>query len=180
MSSASFPFTSSEPTACLATCLLACSIQNNRFPALRKIRAPHDPQGLLQALCKPLATALLPADTAILASSLHSKTPSPSSLASSDQLSSYPFPEMVKPGSGAPPETRVDSPMTANFPSSERVQSLFESPYTAPITPAHSRIAAQARILEGRRQPSMIVQVTDPQGELRVNKTVLWIHGPAR
>jgi hypothetical protein len=61
----SFPFVTDEPIPCLATSILAHSIIEGHFPSLRTIRAPHDPQGILQALCKPLATGLLPADASI-------------------------------------------------------------------------------------------------------------------
>lgn len=60
-----FPFPNNEPIACLATRVLATSIENGLLPALRRIRAPHDPQGILQALCKPLGAALLRSDMSV-------------------------------------------------------------------------------------------------------------------
>lgn len=41
---------------------LASSIRANGFPALRTLRAPSDHDGLLQSLCRPRATILLPSD----------------------------------------------------------------------------------------------------------------------
>ncbi|CAF9909561.1 MAG: hypothetical protein HETSPECPRED_009459 [Heterodermia speciosa] len=41
---------------------LASSIRANGFPALRTIRAPSDHDGLLQSLCRPRATIVLPSD----------------------------------------------------------------------------------------------------------------------
>ena len=57
-----FPPPNDEPVACLATKVLATSIKEGRLPALQRIRAPHDPQGIIQALCKPLGNALLRSD----------------------------------------------------------------------------------------------------------------------
>lgn len=41
---------------------LASSIRASGFPALRTIRAPSDHDGLLQSLCRPRATIVLPSD----------------------------------------------------------------------------------------------------------------------
>jgi len=41
---------------------LASSIRANGFPSLRTLRAPLDHDGLLQSLCRPRATILLPSD----------------------------------------------------------------------------------------------------------------------
>lgn len=41
---------------------LASSIRANGFPSLRTMRAPSDHDGLLQSLCRPRATILLPSD----------------------------------------------------------------------------------------------------------------------
>ena len=41
---------------------LASSIRANGFPSLRTLRAPSDHDGLLQSLCRPRATILLPSD----------------------------------------------------------------------------------------------------------------------
>ncbi|KAF2111691.1 hypothetical protein BDV96DRAFT_498801 [Lophiotrema nucula] len=179
-SSPSFPFPESEPTSCLATCLLSVSIKNGLFPALRKIRAPHDPQGLLQSLCKPRATALLPSDTALLTSPPRSTTPSPSRLSSFDPLSSYMFPEIageVKSHAGSSLDTRADSPMSAGFPSSTNSRTSSDASLSTAITPAYSRLAAQARILEARKQPFMTVKVTDPKGEVRVSRPIFGFLG---
>jgi hypothetical protein len=42
--------------------ILASSIKINGFPSLRRIRVPVDEGGVIQAVCKPRATTLLPAD----------------------------------------------------------------------------------------------------------------------
>lgn len=42
---------------------LAHSIRNGGFPALRKLRAPFDVEGFLQALCRPIAKEPLPKHT---------------------------------------------------------------------------------------------------------------------
>lgn len=41
---------------------LASSIHANGFPALRTLRAPSDHDGLLQSLCRPRASTILPSD----------------------------------------------------------------------------------------------------------------------
>ncbi|MCJ1318502.1 hypothetical protein MMC15_003832 [Xylographa vitiligo] len=51
-----------SPLASTATDHLASSIRAHGFPALRAIRAPADPDGTLQALCKPRAQIALPSD----------------------------------------------------------------------------------------------------------------------
>ncbi|MCJ1282544.1 hypothetical protein MMC26_001867 [Xylographa opegraphella] len=51
-----------SPLASTATDHLASSIRAHGFPALRTIRAPTDPYGTLQALCKPRAQIVLPSD----------------------------------------------------------------------------------------------------------------------
>jgi hypothetical protein len=155
-----FPFTRVEPITCLATCLLAQSIREHAFPSLQRIRVPHDPQGLIQALCKPLATALLPCDIAMLhsvigISSLNNsgfstnKCGSPESVARDDTMV-------------LPLKPRTDSAVT--------LCNAYVAEYK--LTPLRSRLAAQARILAARKRALMTVRVYDPTGSLKTNRVV--------
>ncbi|KAH7088249.1 hypothetical protein FB567DRAFT_620591 [Paraphoma chrysanthemicola] len=152
---ASFPFANTEPICCLATALLAESIKEGAFPSLRRIRVPHDPQGIIQALCKPLATALLPSDTATLASPAYD-------------------PPLLKQNApfGVPMSQRADSAI--NSPTSSTIFSQ------SALTPARSRLAAQSRILAARKDSLMTVRVFDPNGNLQINKVIRGFVGDVR
>ena len=155
----SFPFTNREPITCLATCLLAEGIKKGSFPSLRRVRIPHDPQGFIQALCKPLATALLPSDMAILRMPLGNASSSNSSVISSHNSASVTARDSVI---GVPTSERADSAIeTSSYNMSQDV-----------LTPARSRLAAQSRILAARKNALMTVRVYDPSGDLKINKVV--------
>jgi hypothetical protein len=151
-----------EPSCCISTSILATSIIDNGFPSLRRIRIPHDPQGTIQSLCKPLATALIQADILKLALAHRA-----------GGLSSFPVDESV---SASPqedgmsscvlvPEARVDSVVSLprfGLPAANAV-------IDAVLTPMRSRIAAQSRILAARKEAGMVVRVIDPDGNDRVD-----------
>jgi hypothetical protein len=145
----SFPFTNQEPISCLATSLLASSIRNDLLPSLRRIRIPHDPQGLIQALCKPLGTAILPCDIAVL-QSINSDTTERSQR------------KMKTLGNETIVTSRVDSAIDS--PTSSGVFT-----HTIPA-PTRSRLVTQARILAARKNALMTVRVYDPSDELQLNK----------
>ena len=66
-----------------ATENLALSVRAKGFPSLRTIRAPTDPQGILQALCKPRLQIVLPSDKYnTTQQSAISRPPTPSSSSS--------------------------------------------------------------------------------------------------
>ncbi|KAF2263718.1 hypothetical protein CC78DRAFT_603238 [Lojkania enalia] len=159
-----FPFPNDEPISCLATCILAANIRSGLFPSLLKIRIPHDPQGLLQSLCKPRATALLPFDRALLTS-----PPRPSSVISHNTPSSF---DSVRSNTYSDIPSRVDSPMSATFPSHNSSRSSAESAPSNAITPAHSRLAAQNRILAARRKPVFLINIIDPEDNVVATKTI--------
>ncbi|KAF1836229.1 hypothetical protein BDW02DRAFT_494125 [Decorospora gaudefroyi] len=163
--SASLPFTSPEPICCLATSLLAASIRDNAFPSLRRIRIPYDPQGVIQSLCKPLATALLPHDTSKFATA-----PRISTLTGFSMMLDEHIPL-------SPNEHTFSSAYTVTLPS--RVDAVLGSPTFAPslyprspLPPIRSRLAAQARILAARRNAAMAVRVFDPEGKVRLDKAI--------
>ncbi|KAI4955195.1 hypothetical protein J4E91_001053 [Alternaria rosae] len=158
-----FPFANVEPICCHATSLLAASIQANAFPLLRRIRIPHDPQGVIQSLCKPLATALLPSDTSKIATASRISTPDGFSIileepvvdsAKTHRASTY----------GVTSTSRVDSVVGSP---------TFESNHAAvALTPMRSRLAAQSRILAARKDAAMTICVSSPEGEVKVNKII--------
>jgi hypothetical protein len=158
-----FPFTNLEPICCHATSLLAASIQANAFPSLRRIRIPHDPQGVVQSLCKPLATALLPSDT--------SKFATASRISTSDGFSILLNEPVVYP-------SKVHSLSTYRATPTSRVDSVVGSPTFEPgyadavLTPMRSRLAAQSRILAAKKNAAMTVRVLNPEGEVEVNKVI--------
>ncbi|KAF1978625.1 hypothetical protein BU23DRAFT_595770 [Bimuria novae-zelandiae CBS 107.79] len=164
-----FPFPNGGPVACLATKLLATSIEDCFLPALERIRAPYDPEGLLQTLCKPLDTALLRS-----AMSLVTTPPRPTSFdqkfstsSDSDTGSTYSLKQFLS----TAPDERTDSVMGSPF--SASFDSLVkDTPLTSALAPARSRLAAQARILAARRNPQMVVRVVDPEGNVCLEKSM--------
>ncbi|KAF2661261.1 hypothetical protein K491DRAFT_587839 [Lophiostoma macrostomum CBS 122681] len=179
-----FPFSNSEPIPCLATSLLARNIETGLFPSLRRIRAPHDPQGLLQALCRPRASALLPSDTSLLTS------PPRQSLAlnpfvqppidADKRLSSKYIYITSRPGTA-----RTDSPMASpvttqfhrHFTSTSKASTSASVSQAISCPPGQSRLQAQSRILHARKQPAILFKVEDPDGVLRINKCIYGFMG---
>ncbi|KAF2199056.1 hypothetical protein GQ43DRAFT_377161 [Delitschia confertaspora ATCC 74209] len=134
-----------ERVPCLATSILASSIQSNYFPSLTKLRAPHDPQGLLQSVCKPRVSALLPSDKLFVS-----------------PLISCPF--VAGPSRGL--VSQVDlSNLFGGFSCREftGVSTGTVDPRTLPIS-IQSRLAAHSRILDRRKLPCMYIKVEDPDG----------------
>lgn len=153
-----FPFVNTEPISCLAISLLATNIKGGAFPALRRVRVPFDPQGLIQALCKPRATALLASDTSFFTRPLQ-------------KLGSHGYAYKVE----AHVESRDSSP---GAPLSPRADSAIESPTfdtnlpPSTLSPSKIRITAQARILAARKVPLMQVRVYDPEGEICIDSGI--------
>ncbi|KAL6711174.1 hypothetical protein ACN47E_005705 [Coniothyrium glycines] len=159
----SFPFINGEPICCLATSLLASSIENGGFPALRRVRIPHDPQGVIQALCKPLAMVLLPRDTIMQASSARMSSSENYSVASDLQR-----PTGAKvcrfSALAISPDARTDSVMCS--PTDRGGFSQSE------LTPMRSRLAAQARISATGQAVGMALKVLDPEGNLQFETVI--------
>jgi hypothetical protein len=158
----SFPLTNVEPFSCLATSLLAVGIRDGAFPSLRRFRIPHDPQGLIQALCKPLATALLPCNTAILNSTARRST-------------AYDCPVYLDSQASAPEKARdsaIGLPLEPLAESTIDSTTLSRGSSPAVLTPAHSWFAAQLRILAARKTAFMIIRVYNPDGDLKMDKIV--------
>jgi hypothetical protein len=139
----SFPFTNKEPISSFATSLLATSIKNGAFTSLRRIRIPHDPQGLVQELCKPLAIALLPCDMA-----------SPSFVMSL-------------------PKKMADNPERNTAADPAFSPPIMTTDFTQAMpTPTLSRLAAQARIMAARKNTLMTVRVYDPNNKIKDNRMI--------
>lgn len=188
-------FPSDEPVACLATRVLAISIEDGLFPELGRIRAPYDPQGVLQSICKPLSTALLRSDTALFTApprpaSRHSKVEG--SFSTANQV--YKSEDIYSPGGHTPtasmageadagftcssmqflgtvPEGRTDSamgsPSSASFANNVKDMAL-----TTSLAPVRSRLEAHGRILAARRNVYMVVRVVDPEENVRLEKKI--------
>jgi hypothetical protein len=162
-----FPFTNLEPISCLATCLMAQSIREDAFPSLRRIRIPHDPQGLIQVLCKPLATALLPCDIAML-HSVFGACGSKSGPAVSGTRGP-PQPAAKDPATGLSLMLRTDSAVEVTATEDDHPQIKH--------APTRSRVTAQARILAARKAALMKIRVYDPNGDLQINRAVMGFVG---
>lgn len=159
--------------ACLATRVLASSIQDGRLPSLRRLRAPHDSKGALQALCKPLGTALMQSDASRLATALSSDSaPEQNIIATSEKESTCSLEEFLH----TAPDDRADSVMLS--PSSVAFANrLQDVPHP---TPTRSRLAAHARILSARENPAVAVRVTDPEDNVRVETNIGGFLGDVR
>lgn len=203
-SQATFPPQLSTPieltTTCLATALLATTIRHNKFPALKRIRVPHDPQGLLQKLCKPSFSALLPCDMALLtspklrmfarnaaAAAVGSTAAASSSFSvnGSDQKDAvdeaYTLGVDQKETCNVIPDTRADSatssPLSSVFPPPPHTQTVPTSNRSSTASmvepqPCHSRLQAQSRILAARKVPLLDIRIEGPEGQLVGSRTV--------
>lgn len=156
-----FPFVNSEPISCLAISLLATNIKEGAFPSLRRVRIPHDPQGIAQALCQPLATALLPTDT-----SLHSRPVQKTGLPGFTNMIDAHTSQLQSPGN------RDSSNISFRADSAIESPIFDSSPSPSTLSPANSRLAAQARLLAARKAPFMNVRVYDPEGEIRIDTDI--------
>lgn len=162
--SVDFPFSNPEPISCLATSLLAMNIKEGAFPALRRARIPHDPQGLIQALCKPCATALLPADSSLFTGPLqncgsHGYATRVDAHAPQSQSTKY-------------RESWCATPLSLRADSAIESQSFSNSSCSSVLTPSKTRLAAQARIIAARKDAIVTVRVYDPEGDIRIDTAI--------
>ncbi|KAJ6445919.1 RNI-like protein [Purpureocillium lavendulum] len=117
--------TSHRSCANAADDILARSIAAGGFPALRSLRAPNDPEGIFQGLCRPVDRIDLPGDR------FRTISPSTGSLSTPS----------------SPTKHLVKSPTTSSLPG-------MLSSVPSPCTNLHrARLAAQARI-DGAREES--------------------------
>lgn len=116
--------------------ILARSIEAGGFPALRTLRTPNDPEGVFQALCRPVARVELPGDQ-------FRRTAGPFSLGSAPS---------------SPTRQLIKSSTTRSLPS-------ISLP-TLCTNLVVSRLAAQSRIDNARERHRFRVEVTDESGSL--------------
>ncbi|KAL5418301.1 hypothetical protein PMIN04_007344 [Paraphaeosphaeria minitans] len=161
----SLSYSNEELVACLATRVLASSIKDGLLPGLRRIRAPHDPQGVLQALCKPLGTALLRADTLHMVAALKpDHAPAQSTPENLERETTCSLKEFLSTAPDGRADSVILSPSSATF--ATHLQDV------AHPTPARSRLAAHARILSARDNPAVVFRVTDPEDNVRVETNI--------
>ena len=131
-----------------ADSILARSIAAKGFPALRILRAPNDPEGLFQGLCRPRDRADMPGDRFRPITS-HARNMS----GSGKSALSVPASPTVATAAG------VKSPTSPAF--------APDASILAPATNLHqARLAAQARLEAAWRLPRYHVNVVDENGML--------------
>ncbi|KAG5926821.1 hypothetical protein E4U42_002927 [Claviceps africana] len=123
--------------------ILAQSIAAGGFPALRVLRAPNDPEGVFQQLCRPVARIDLPADR------FRRRGMSLSELETTSPPSPPPPP---------PTKSLVKSSTTSSLPGLTTPR-----PHTSLVA---ARLAAQERLDRARENPRFQVRVTDERGGL--------------
>lgn len=161
--------------ASVADTILSRSISAGGFPALRVLRAPNDPEGLFQSVCRPRERVDLPADRYRHANAGPGWTPRSSR--SSSAISNYPPSSSAglhgRTGSrsssfgggggagGAPPETLGFAPPAETVNLLPRETSDLHA----------ARLAAQGRLEAAKRFPRSFINVIDEDG------TVVEKHG---
>lgn len=130
--------TSHVDSANAADDILARSIAAGGFPALRTLRAPNDPEGIFQGLCRPVERIDLPSD----------RFRSLATSASSNSVPSSPIKLLAK------------SPTTSSLPG---LSLNAPSPCTNLLV---ARLAAQSRIEGARDTYRFEVNVEDEDGSL--------------
>lgn len=175
--------TSSEASASRSNSILTRSITANGFPSLRVIRAPNDPDGLFQALCKPEERIELASDRY---QSMNHQQQQLSRGGLISRAGTNPKSGSEAPQTPTTPKTPTRSPLGFMFGSSlsmasdaqqqqQQQQVITESP--ASLTPgqesassprctnlAQARMAAQKRLEAAWATPRFVVQVIDENG----------------
>ncbi|KAM7194918.1 hypothetical protein V8F33_006960 [Rhypophila sp. PSN 637] len=135
--------------------ILAKSISANGFPSLRILRAPNDPEGVFQSLCRPEERADLPTDRFRTGQQAH--------LNGHGRTGSGYFPSRPSTSSGG--GGGGAAPWLNNEPSSAPASPLF--PPDSLMLPRDnsnlhiSRLAAQARLETARRFPRFSLNIVD-------------------
>ncbi|KAI1430124.1 hypothetical protein F5Y12DRAFT_709135 [Xylaria sp. FL1777] len=137
-------------TANIADSILAKSISAHGFPALRTLRTPADPEGIFQALCKPVEKVDMASDRYRgLIAKAGSRPKSPPETPTTPRTP-------VTPGS-----TNSKSPFALNFPMDDQ---LFPSKVSSNL--AHSRLEAQRRLEAARNEPRFTFNLVDEDGKV--------------
>ncbi|KAI8950985.1 hypothetical protein F4801DRAFT_578915 [Xylaria longipes] len=138
-------------TANIADSILAKSIASHGFPALRTLRTPADPEGIFQALCKPLEKVEMASDRyrGLIAKAGSSRPKSPPATPTTPRTPRTPGSEASK------------SPFGLNFPMDDQ---FFPSKVSSNL--AHSRLEAQRRLEAARDEPRFTFNLVDEGGKV--------------
>ncbi|KAI0913193.1 hypothetical protein F4823DRAFT_622384 [Ustulina deusta] len=137
-------------SANIADSILAKSISAHGFPALRTLRTPADPEGIFQALCKPVEKVEVSGDKyrgLIAKAGSHPKSP--------PDTPTTPRTPMT------PSSNRSKSPFGLNFPMDDQ---LFPSKVSSNL--AHSRVGAQRRLEAAHHEPRFTFNLVDEGGKV--------------
>ncbi|KAK3336273.1 hypothetical protein B0T19DRAFT_34777 [Cercophora scortea] len=133
--------------------ILAKSISAHGFPELRTLRAPNDPEGVFQSLCRPVERVDNPMDKyrgqANYHSSLHGHGRSSSAFSRASSVTS---------SSRSGSISKINGPPSPLFPSDDLMMPRDNSNLTL------ARLAAQQRLDSARRFPRYFVNVIDEYG----------------
>ncbi|KAI1799718.1 hypothetical protein F4811DRAFT_565354 [Daldinia bambusicola] len=135
--------TCNQTSANRADSILARSIEANGFPSLRILRAPNDPEGIFQSLCKPMEKIETSSDKFRGLISKCTTRPSPP----------------ATPTTPNTPKTPSKSPLGLTFPMEDQ---LFPSKMSSNLSQA--RTAAQSRLEAAWQTPRFAVHVIDEDG----------------
>ncbi|KAI0969946.1 hypothetical protein F4678DRAFT_480684 [Xylaria arbuscula] len=137
-------------TANIGDSVLAKSIAAHGFPALRTLRTPADPEGIFQALCKPVEKIEATSDRYRgLIAKAGSRPKSPPETPTTPRTP-------LTPGSSS-----GKSPFGLNFPMDDQ---LFPSKISSNL--AQSRLAAQRRLEAARDEPRFTFNLVDEDGTI--------------
>ncbi|KAK0730278.1 hypothetical protein B0H67DRAFT_478490 [Lasiosphaeris hirsuta] len=171
--------------------ILAKSISAGGFPALRVIRAPNDPEGIFQSLCRPRERIDSTIDRYRGGHDWHASGQTQGQTHGRSASGFVPSRPQSQSNSNTPPQTRPRSQSHSFFRSSSHTRNSSAattpnakstgSPPTSPTHPpdAHAlflprdnsdlhqaRLAAQTRLEGARRFPRYFIQIVDEDGDV--------------
>ncbi|KAI0543085.1 hypothetical protein GGR58DRAFT_8348 [Xylaria digitata] len=149
-------------TANVADSILAKSIAAQGFPALRTLRTPADPEGIFQALCKPVEKVEMASDKyrGLIAKAGSTRPKSPPTTPTTPRTPRTPGSENLK------------SPFGLNFPMDDQ---LFPSKVSSNL--AQSRLQAQRRLEVARDEPRFTFNLVDENGKVLETKQMAGFMG---
>ncbi|KAI1121452.1 hypothetical protein F5Y10DRAFT_256345 [Nemania abortiva] len=144
-------------TANIADSILAKSIAACGFPALHTLRTPADPEGIFQALCRPLEKVDLASDKyrGLIAKAGSSRPKSPPATPTTPGTPRTPGSETSK------------SPFGLKFPMDDQ---LFPSKVSSNL--ANARLEAQHRLEAARNEPRFTFNLVDENGKVLETKKI--------
>ena len=123
--------------------ILSRSIQSGGFPSLRRLRAPNDPDGIFQNLCRPMEHVALVGDR-LRRASISSEPP-------------------TSPAKGNGKKQQQQQQRLAKSPTTNSLPGILAPASHTSLVAA--RLAAQARLDRSREKPVIRVNVTDETGQ---------------